>query len=484
MISIIKSSPFKIALIFAGTVTFTSYLVLALVYLNFAASNLRSVRSVLQNEIAGARTVSIDRLKHQLSLRLTQDLRHLDYVGLYDPVGTLIFGNVAPGLDIARDGKAHLVRTRPPQPEDSEAEEAIMVAVDRPDGGALVLGRSLIYAEQLQTAMLEGSAFAIVPVVVLALLTGAIVSLRASRRLAELRTAIDRVMQGELHARLPERGKLDDIDELVGAVNQMLDEIVRLVHQIKSVGDNIAHDLRAPLAVMRARLERGLAGSSEEQLRDLTAAALGDLERAMTTVTALLRISELEGGLRRSAFDQVDLVLVCRDAFDLYQPLAEAKGVSLSLEAGAQVVVTGDGDLLREAMANIVDNAVKFTPRGGRVAIVCGGTGTLMSVRDSGPGIAPSERDKIHKRFYRSPSTRHIPGVGLGLSMAATIVELHGFSLRIGDNDPGSIFDIVAAPMASAGPTAIASARKRVWSHERPRASLKENLMEGPRASL
>lgn len=458
--SIVRSGPFKVALVFAGAVTITTYVLLALIYLNFASSNERLVSGIFENEILTTENTPIDQLKRQLSLRLTQDIRMLDYVGLYDADGRMTFGNVAPEIHVPLDGKAHLIYARPLNPDETGPEKALFVAVRRRDGGVLVLGRSLVYADELQASMLRGAAWALAPVVLLALLTGAIVSLRASKRLAELRDAINRVMQGDLHARLPARGTTDDIDALVRSVNQMLDEIVRLLQQIKSVGDNIAHDLRAPLAVMRARLERGLAGSSEEQLRELTSEALGDLQRAMTTVTALLRISELEGGLRRSAFDAVDLALVCRDAHELYEPLAEAKGVSLTLEAPHPVPVTGDGDLLREALANLVDNAVKFTPAGGRVAIVCGGPEALVRVADTGPGIAPGERDKIHKRFYRAQGTRHVPGVGLGLSMATTIVEMHGFGLRIGDNDPGSIFDITAAPTPTPSSSVTLPTRK------------------------
>lgn len=478
MTSIIKSSPFKIALVFAAAVTVSSYVVQALVYLHFYSQNVITVRSVLEDEIVKTRNTPVAELRQQLELRLTHDLRRIDYVGLYGKRGELTFGNVASDLKLPHDGKAHLVDTRPPQPEDSGSERAMMVAIDRPDGGALVLGRSLIYVEQLQTAMLEGSALAILPVVLLALLTGTIVSLRASRRLSQIRTAIDRVMRGELRVRLPAKGRTDDIDELVRAVNHMLDEIVRLLHQIKSVGDNIAHDLRAPLAVMRARLERGLAGGSEAALRALTEEALTDLERAMTTVTALLRISELESGLRRSAFDSVDLVLVCRDVFDLYQPLAEAQCVALSLDAMAETLVTGDGDLLREALANLVDNAIKFTPRGGRVAIACGTADALISVSDTGPGIPPNERAKIIKRFYRSQSTRHMPGVGLGLSMAATIIDLHGFGLRIGDNGPGAAFAITAVP-AKPDATAASPEQAARPSHDDRPSPLKQNLMEG-----
>ena len=460
--ALLRSGPFKIALAFAASLIVTTYLVLGAVYLNLYASNVLLVRSSLEDEIVRAQAAPVDHLRREFATRLTQDLRILDYVALYDKSGALVFGNVAPGTDVPRDGRLHLITTRSPQPDDPQVGKTLLIAAARPDGGAVVLGKSLVYAEQLQSAILRGSTLAIVPVILLALLLGLIVSLQASRRLAALRTAIDRVMQGELYVRLPARGRRGDIDALVRAINQMLDELVRLVHQIKSVGDNIAHDLRAPLAVMRARLERGLAGASGDRLRALTEEALLDLERAMTTVTALLRISELESGLRRSAFGEVDLVRICSEAFDLYEPLAESKGIALRLEPGAPLSVSGDGDLLREALVNLVDNAIKFTPPGGRVTIACAASDALIRVADTGPGVAAVERDKIDRRFYRSKSTGHLPGTGLGLSMATTIIELHGFGLRIGDNAPGAVFEIIAAPKARTvgGLTASQSTRK------------------------
>ena len=448
MRGIVTSGAFRIALAFAAVLTAATYLVLGLVYLEFYSANVVQARGVLETEALGTRDAPVEQLRQQLALRLTQDVRHLDYVGLFDAGGHLVFGNVAPSLAIPRDGRAHKLRSPPPDRSGSD-ESAIFVATLRADGGSLVLGRSLVYVDRIGDAMLRGSAMALAPVIVLALLSGVIVSLRASRRLSEIQTAIDRVMQGDLHVRLPVRGRGDDIESLVRAVNLMLDEILRLLTQLKSVGDNIAHDLRAPLAVMRARLERGLAGQSEAKLRALAAEALDDLSRAMTTVTALLRISELESGLRRGAFDAVDLVDVCRDAYELYEPLAAAKGQAMSLDAGRSLVVTGDGDLLREALANLVDNAVKFTPDGGAIAIACGADGALMRVSDSGPGVPAEEREKIVKRFYRASATSATPGTGLGLSMAATIVELHGFGLEIGGS-PGAVFSIVAARPAPA----------------------------------
>ena len=474
MIRLVRSSAFRVALAFACGLTLTTYVVFAIVDWQFYRWNVALVRSVLEDEAVKALAESSQQLQTRLDLRLTQDLRHLDYVGLYNRDGSLTFGNGAATLPVPPDGRAHFVRAPPPQPEPWQSENAIFVAHRRPDGGVLLLGRSLVYVEQLEATMGRVFAETIVPVTFVALLVGALVSVRASRRLTRIQDAITRVMAGNLLVRLPSRGSPDDIDELCRAVNLMLDEIGRLVGQIRSVGDNIAHDLRAPLAVMRARLERGLAGSSEETLRTLTVEALGDLERAMTTVTALLRISNLESGIRRGAFARVDLAAVCREACELFQPLAEAKGAALDLSIHAQLFVSGDTDLLREALANLIDNAIKFTPAGGRVRVETGGPGFLFRVSDTGPGVLPEERAKIVKRFYRSEATCETPGVGLGLSMTATIVDLHGFRLEIGAADPGATFTVLEKAQAAGREVGTAAPASR----GQERAQIVETLAE------
>ena len=435
MSQLLRSTAFRVALAFAAALTVTTTLVFALVAWRFTVADLARVKEVLRLEVAEARGESLDRLRRQLDLRLTQDLRHLDYVGLFEPDGASSFGNVPRTFVVPDDGSPHVVAA----PEGGSS--AVFVASRRDDGRLVILGRSLATADELEAAMRDAFVTALAPVVLLALIAGTVVSRRAFRRLADIEISIAKVMAGRLETRLPYGGTGDDIDALARAVNRMLDEVMRLIGQIKTVGDNIAHDLRSPMAAMRARLERGLASSSGEALRQTVGTALDDLDRAMTTITALLRISALEGGVKRGAFGRVDLSEVGRDAFELFQPLAEAKGLTMILEAPEPVLVQGDGDLLREAVANLVDNAIKFTPCGGRVLIRCGADSySLVRVSDSGPGIAP---DAIFRRFYRSPSTHSsAPGDGLGLSMAATIVELHGLVLSVGDNAPGAVFDI------------------------------------------
>ena len=234
---LVRSTAFRIALVFALALTATTYGVFAIVYVAFHRANVAFAETVLTAEVRGSLDAPIDRLETRLRLRLTQDLRRLDYVGLYDKSGRPIIGSDAPLLDVPRDGKAHEVRLPPPGQQASESREpnqqAIVVGATLPDGGTIVLGRSLAAVDELANAMLRAFAIAIVPVVLLALVVGTLVSMRASRRLTAIQQAISRVMQGELAVRLPARGTPDDIDALVGAVNLMLDEIVRLLSQLK-----------------------------------------------------------------------------------------------------------------------------------------------------------------------------------------------------------------------------------------------------------
>lgn len=452
---VFRSAAFRLAVVFALVVTASSSAVFGFIYWQVSSSDMNRLRSILVDESTKAAVEPTAQVERELALRLTHDLRQLEYVGLFGADGKHLYGNVTEMPPVPVDGRAHYTEARKLNGAGTETEPVIFVAQHRPDGGVLLLGRSLYEVYALRRSVLQALAIGIVPTIVLALLTGALFSLRASRRLQAIQYAINRVIQGDLRERLPVGRTPDGIDEVVRAVNLMLDEIARLMNQVKTVGDNIAHDLRTPLSIMRMRLERGLTDSSDRELRTAARQALSDLDRALATVTALLRISEIESGLRRSAFARVDLAEVCRDVFELYEPMAEAKSIAISLDAPEAVPVTGDADLLREALANLVDNAIKFTPQDGVVQIVAkvASDGPCIRVADSGPGVAPGERDKIFKRFYRSGNNSGIPGNGLGLSMAATIAELHGFALRLADKQPGATFEI--APHARSTSTTI-----------------------------
>ena len=225
------------------------------------------------------------------------------------------------------------------------------------------------------------------------------------------------------------RGVSSDLTDAVRAA-----QLEEALQEAKVVGDNIAHDLRTPLTRVRIHLERGRERASTlEELRAVADQAIAGLDQSMTTITALLRITEIEQSRRREGFSEIQLAPLIREVGDLYDPIADNKSVTLRVEASDEATVRCDRDLLFEAIANLVDNAVKFTPEGGgvEVALLCREGEAVIRVRDSGPGISERERDVVTRRFYRSDKTRNTKGLGLGLSMVAAIIKLHDFSLRI-----------------------------------------------------
>jgi PAS domain S-box-containing protein len=235
------------------------------------------------------------------------------------------------------------------------------------------------------------------------------------------------------------RGVANDITAAVRAAH--VEEALR---EAKVVGDNIAHDLRAPLTRVRLRLERGREhAATVEELRSVADQAIAGLDQSLATITALLRITEIEHTRRREGFGEVQLAPLLREVGDLYEPIAEDKSLAFRVEAPDGATVHGDRDLLFEAVINLVDNAVKFTPEGGRVhlALLSREGEIVIRVSDTGPGIPEIEREAVTQRFYRSDKTRNIKGLGLGLSMVAAIVKLHGFRFTIAAG-PGSAVEI------------------------------------------
>jgi signal transduction histidine kinase len=272
-----------------------------------------------------------------------------------------------------------------------------------------------------------------------------VLSLRALRRLSDINRQIQRIVAGDLRERLPTRGSDDPFDRLAAGVNRMLGEIEALIHEIAGIGDSIAHDLRTPLTRVRVRLERGRKHASTlEESQAVADQAIAGLDQSLAIITALLRIAEIEHSRRLDSFSEVRLGPLLREVGDLYEPIAEDKRVAFRVEAVDEATVHGDRDLLFEAVVNLVDNAVKFTPEGGRVdlALLRRDGETVIRVSDTGPGIPETEREAVIKRFYRSDKSRSTVGLGLGLSLVAAIVKLHGFRFTIGGN-PGCTAEIV-----------------------------------------
>jgi signal transduction histidine kinase len=223
------------------------------------------------------------------------------------------------------------------------------------------------------------------------------------------------------------------------------DEIVKLMEEIRSVGDKIAHDLRTPLAAMRARLERGLTESRRDALHETIHQSLSDLDRTRTTITSLLRIAQIENSRLLSCIAETDLIELTEEIHELYEPLAEGKSIDFRVGPTAPTIVEADRDMLMEALANLVDNAIKFTPPGNSVRIeIAEDVGVpLIRVTDSGSGIPGAERGKITQRFYRSDKNQHIRGSRLGLSQVTAIAKLRRFCLQIAEIERGASLALV-----------------------------------------
>ncbi len=324
----------------------------------------------------------------------------------------------------------------------------------------LVLGRSRHMINELWQVAQRSALFAMVLVVLFALLAGMVLSRRALGRITKMHSSIEQIMKGQMRERLPVGRGHDELDRLAGSVNRMLDRLEQLMGEMRDVGNDIAHDLRTPLARVQARLDRvnAVAQSLDPSIEDKERfeRAMGlcqrDLEQCFSIITALLRIGEIETGQRRAGFQQMDVVPLIMDMADLYEPIAEMQGLSLSVVPHeGPVSLWGDADLLNEVLANLLDNALKFTEAGGRITLRAGCNELQepwFEVRDTGVGIAVEERSAVMGRFYRADKSRHIPGSGLGLSLVAAIVCLHEARLVIEENNEedvvsGTVFRLI-----------------------------------------
>ena len=445
---IVRTATFRLTLAVAAAFAVCTVVLFAFIYWQTAVFETHRIGAILTGEARVLAEAPLPELLHGpegrlMDGRLASGLHRVTFIGVFAPDGAYVAGNLHERpAGLRADGRAHHLGGL--RLADG-TQTALAVALRLTSGQTLVVGRNMAVLVELRQVVIHALLLGLIPAVLLALAAGAVLSLRTVGRLRVLHQAIERIMHGGLDERLPAGGTRDDLDQLTRAMNRMLDEIERLVGEAKSVGDNIAHDLRTPLARVRTRLERGRrVARTREELGDVVDAAIEDLELTFGIVTALLRIGEIESGRRRAGFGSVDLAEIAQEAVEIYAPIAEECQVSLVAETGAVPWVPGDRDLLMEAVANLVDNAIKFTPAGGAVRIAVSDTpdGPALRIADTGPGIPAAERELVLRRFYRADKSRQVPGHGLGLSLVAAIVRLHDFRLTAGDG-PGCVFTLL-----------------------------------------
>ena len=387
-----------------------------------------------------------DRRAEAIDQHLNEDSRGVQYAGLFEADGRKLAGNLEhfPSglkLDDSVQGVS-IVRTFP-----SGEQRHVIRAIARrmPSGDVLLIGREVDEAREISHVVGQALALGLLPAFLLCLMAGAWLSMRAQKRVEEVNQRVRRIIAGDLRERLPHRNVDEPFSRLAVIVNGMLDEMETMIHALAGVGNDIAHDLRTPLTRARLALERGRTNATSlEQLQAVADKAIAGIDQSLSIITALLRLAEIENSRRSAGFGSVALQDMLREVCDLYEPIAENKNIQLRVEAIHQLSVRGDRDLLFEAVANLVDNAIKFTPEGGqvRIELLRGDRQTILRVTDTGCGINEQEREAVLRRFFRSDKIRNTPGVGLGLNLVAAIVRLHGFRLAI-HAGPGGRVEIV-----------------------------------------
>jgi signal transduction histidine kinase len=311
---------------------------------------------------------------------------------------------------------------------------------DLPGGYHLLIGRDVQARVKLRELLADALLWGLVVVAVMALAGAFVVRSLFRRTLANVSATATAISAGDFSRRVRVSGRGDEFDQLAETINDMLDRIGRLMEGVRAVSNAIAHDLRTPITRARTRLEdAALHAATPGELHAAIERATDDLDGIVAVFQALLRISEIEAGSRRSAFTDLDLGAVLEDVAEFYEPVAEANGLRLVVDVPASLHVHGDPAMLRQAVTNLTDNAVKFSPPGGEVRLSAAALGPVVEimVADQGPGIPLEDRARATERFFRGEAARNTPGSGLGLALVQAVAHLHGGTLRLEDAGPG-----------------------------------------------
>ncbi len=445
-----RTTTFRLTTLYGAVFALGVVLLLGLVYWRTASTLTHRVDAIVGSEASMLARVAVAEAPAAVRRQSANAAGGLNAYGLFSREGEPIAGGVTrmpAGLLI--DGPIREVA-----PGGGLRFRARAIARRLPWGEVLVVGRSVAQIREVRGFILDALVWSGVLIAGLGLASGVALSLGPLRRLQALQGASHRIMAGDLAARMPIAGRRDELDLFAGMVNAMIAEVGRLLSEAKSANDAVAHDLRTPLAHVRTLLHRARQNGMAVEAQDAIDQAVAELDLTLDRFRALLRISEIEAQARRAGFRSVDLAAVLRQAVELYEPLADARGIALQLRLAQAPPIEGDDKLLFEAMSNLIDNAIKFSPEGGEVDVALRPAAGVVeiTVGDRGPGIAPEERQAVLLRFYRGAGGGPVAGSGLGLSIVAAIARLHRFDLRLEENAPG-LRAVLSCPLDPSAPS-------------------------------
>ena len=430
-----RTTTFRLATLFFAVFALGIGLLLGLVYFETASYLTARVDRALETEADILRESGPELIIQRFQREGARD--PLNDFGLFSAGGERIAGQTRLGpTTLPPDGRPRDV------PASASAAPRRALAERMPWGEVLVVERDTSQLVELRRIILQALLLSGAAIAVLGLASALALGIRPLRRIQAMQSVTDAIISGDFTLRLPVGNGGDELDQLARLVNGMMNEVERLMIQARTVGDGVAHELRTPLTRLRALLDRASRDLDPgDPRRELLEQCVTDADGVLARFRALLRIAAVEVRGRRSQIERVSLVRIVEQIAELYAPLAAERSIEMRVRLPDDPVEVGaDGELLFEAISNLVDNALKFTPERGQVQIRLSATGggPLLEIIDNGPGIAETERSLVTKRFYRSQRDMGVRGHGLGLSLVAAVVDLHGFELSFHDAGPGA----------------------------------------------
>lgn len=446
--SFVRTAAFRLALLYALIFAVSSLALFSFLYWRISQYALDQLHVAMDSEIGLLATegaADIGELTKEIEERASAAESSASFYLLQDPKGRFLAGNMEPMAPQTGFFEASVI----PKRGDHPAPYRVLVSGRiLPEGYFVAIGREQSDVEALRAVVLRAFILAGLGSGILAILGGIVVGSGFLRRIESINRTIEGITAGNLSQRVPERQTKDELDRLAAHLNRMLDRIQALMEEVRQVSDDIAHDLRTPLARLRQRLESMLAHAGGEggQGPELQA-AIGEVDDLLATFAALLRIAHIESGARMAEFADIDLSELVHSIADAYEPVAEDQGQRLERRIAPGVRGRGDRQLLTQLVANLIENALRHASSSPVIEIDLSrrSNGPELVVADRGPGIPSDETDKVFRRFYRVEHSRTTPGSGLGLSLVSAIASLHGLECRVEDNRPGTSVRVTPA---------------------------------------
>lgn len=455
---------FRLTLWYAGAFILSSLILFALAYALLASSlrqyDLNSVRAKLRELGARYQAAGLEGLKKELATEELALRRKPFFIRIAGPRNTTIFMRIPDEwadfdlspLEHAAIGGPGEVLQLPARDDESRLE---IVSMRLPDGGLLQVGKSTEERDSFLERFRSIVAGVMIPVVLLGVAGGAVLAYRALRPIRQLIHTVRAIESGTMEARVPTRRTGDELDELGQLFNRMLDRIAVLIQGMRGALDTVAHDLRTPMTRLRGIAEVALRSDpGPDGCREALADCVEEADQLLTMLNTLMDISEAETGALKLNLEAVNIATLMEDAVNLYQDVAEEKGVTVSTIAPKELWLTADRNRMRQVLANLLDNAIKYTPRGGRIELGAHRQErtVVLSVRDTGMGLTPDELPKVWDRLYRGEASRSERGLGLGLSLVKAVVHAHRGHVEVSSAPGvGSVFTVVL-PIPSANP--------------------------------